>query len=144
MAGDSGRLDCRRIVLFVMTILATAVGIMFSLVFRDLAAWHHLSVPLRRVLYALTGSEAALAGRCVFTICTVFPSFALQVALSFCALTVSPNRTEDVSLLFFALGCGILVEVSQSIRVVSTFDPGDLVAVLLVYAVFRVSVLRFG
>ena len=130
--------------MFVMTILTTAVGIMFSLVFRDLAAWHHLSVPLRQALYAVTSSEAALAGRCVFTICSVFPSLALQVALLFCALTVSPNRSEDVPILFFALGCGILAEGSQSVRSGSTFDPGDLVALLLVYVVFRVSVLKFG
>ena len=134
----------RRLLLFLVTVLATLVGVAFSLVFRDLEGWRYLSLPLRQTLFSLTRNDAILAGTCRLTICSVFPSLIMQVALSFCALMVSPNRSEDVPLLRFALGCGILVEVWQSIRAVSTFDPGDLVAVLLVYAVFRVSVLKFG
>jgi len=134
----------RRLLLFLLTILASLVGITFSLVFRDLEGWRNLSLPLRQTLFYLTGSDAVLAGTCRLTICSVFPSLAMQFALSLCALTVSPNRSEDVPLLSFALGCGILTEVSQSVRSGSTFDLGDLVAALLVYAVFRVSVPRFG
>lgn len=129
--------------MFLLTILATVVGITFSLVFRDLEGLRHLSVPLRQTLSSLTGSEAVLVGTCRRDICSVFPSLAMQVALSFCALMVSPIRSEDVPLLSFALGCGVLVEVSQSVRSASTFDLCDMIAIFVVYGVFRVSVLMF-
>ncbi|WP_296644326.1 hypothetical protein [Roseinatronobacter sp.] len=135
-SGDAG--NRQRIVFLILTIVTTVLGIAFSFVFRDLGSWDHLSNLLRHALADLTGNHAFLLGTCRLTVCAVFPSLAMQVALSFCALMLSQNRSDAASLLSFALWCGIIAEVSQSFRAASTFDFSDLAVVIGVYVVFRI------